>query len=117
MFNMLEAIPRLPVSNIQASCAFYKEKLGFEVIYSEEGYARLTCDKIELHLFKWTETNGITELVAESCRIRVRGVNEFYKQCEALNLVHPNGALTQQPWGETDFTIIDLDNNAIDFYE
>ncbi|KYG33346.1 bleomycin resistance family protein [Alkalihalobacillus trypoxylicola] len=114
--KMIAAIPRFPVSLIQESILFY-HKMGFEIVYSDSEYAILSMDKVEIHLFKWSETEGISKLVAQSCRIHVKKVEQFYEKYKDMNIIHPNGVLTRQNWGELDFTIIDLDNNAINFFQ
>lgn len=35
----------------------------------------------------------------------------------ALGAVHPNGPLTDQPWGSREFAILDPDHNLITLYE
>jgi catechol 2,3-dioxygenase-like lactoylglutathione lyase family enzyme len=36
---MLEAIPALPVRDMSRSVEFYREKLGFELVHREGGFA------------------------------------------------------------------------------
>ncbi|WP_042401414.1 bleomycin resistance family protein [Geomicrobium sp. JCM 19037] len=115
--KMIHAIPKLPVHNITSSITFYEYQLGFTLIYSDEEYAILTYDKVELHIFKWFTTDSVSQLIAQSCRIRVKDVAKFYDDYKEKNIIHPNGHLITQPWGETDFTVVDINNNAISFYE
>ncbi|MBM0066752.1 VOC family protein [Alkalicoccobacillus gibsonii] len=115
--KMIHAIPRLPVSNINQSCDFYKRTLNFTLIHADTDYAIVSSGKVELHLFRWTPVDGVEQLIANSCRIEVKGIDKLYKQLEIHNVIHPNGKLSNKDWGEKSFTMIDLDNNAIDFYE
>ena len=39
--RMIRAIPALPVIEMKAAVAFYRDKLGFEAVYPEGGFARL----------------------------------------------------------------------------
>lgn len=115
--KMQFATPRLPVSNIDVSCDFYVENLNFTIVHKNHDYAILQSDKVELHLFKWTPVNGVEQLIANSCRIKVKKIEKLYEYLETKEIIHPNGTLTKQVWGEIDFTVVDIDNNAINFYQ
>jgi uncharacterized glyoxalase superfamily protein PhnB len=52
-----------------------------------------------------------------SCRIEVTGIDDLYRHCQALGVVHPNGPLTDQPWGTREFAILDPDHNQIALYQ
>jgi hypothetical protein len=34
-----------------------------------------------------------------------------------VQVVHPNGELSEQPWGTREFSILDPDRNAVTFFE
>ncbi|WP_231929078.1 VOC family protein [Brevibacillus sp. SKDU10] len=48
--RMMEAIPALPITDMRKSEDFYRDKLGFTVIYHEGGFTFLKCRHVEIHL-------------------------------------------------------------------
>lgn len=112
--GMVKAVPRFPVLDLAAALEFYETRLGLQKLFELEGYAGVGRSDFELHLFKmdlpdlpkWT-----------SCRVNVRGVDELYAEFTRSGVVHPNGALANQPWSFREFTVLDLCGNAIVFGE
>jgi hypothetical protein len=47
----------------------------------------------------------------------VRYIEPLYEEYKASWVIHPNGLLETKPWGTKEFTILDLDKNAITFVE
>jgi uncharacterized glyoxalase superfamily protein PhnB len=47
----------------------------------------------------------------------VEGVEELYKTFRPLGIVHGNAPLTDQPWGDRDFSILDPDGNLVTFFQ
>ncbi len=87
----------------------------------EGGFGIMHRDEIELHLWEANKphTLGAEPHLAGSAsrRVRVEGVHALYDEYRKRGVIHPNGALTIQPWGVEDFTILDQDGNAIAFFE
>ena len=125
-------VPALPSADVARSAAFYRDRLGFEVVHEEDGFAVLRRDAARIHLWgstdeSWRETldaarpvrSGAESFIAgtASCRIAVDGIDELYERCTAEGIVHPNGVLADQWWGERDFTILDPDGNAVAFFQ
>lgn len=121
MTRMLAAVPALPVSDERRAVAFYTDALGFEELSQNgEGLGILRCDAVELHLWvpDGSAPGAETYLAGSaSCRIEVTGVEELYEHCRELSVVHPNAPLTEQPWGTTEFGVLDPDNNLVTLYE
>lgn len=119
--TLLNAIPALPVRNIEVSTRFYVDRLGFTLIHSDGGFAVLVRDQVRIHLWEANDpdTPGAEPFLAgsASCRIKVTNVDELYAEMRESDVVHPNGPLTNQPWGERDFSVLDQDNNCISFAE
>jgi len=126
------AIPALPVRDIEAAAAFYRDKLGFHLRYfNESGYAVLCRDAVEIHLWAatdeaWRARDGSAPVVSgaesflagtASCRISVEGVDEWHQQIQPLNIIHPNGPLRDTDFGTREFAVLDPDNNLITFFE
>jgi catechol 2,3-dioxygenase-like lactoylglutathione lyase family enzyme len=125
-------VPALPSADVARSVAFYRDRLGFEVVHEEDGFASLRRDAATLHFWgatdeEWREEldpakpvrTGAESFIAgtASCRIAVDGVDELYAQCVADGVVHPNGALAEKPWGSREFTILDPDGNCVTFFQ
>ncbi|WP_408010370.1 bleomycin resistance protein [Pseudalkalibacillus sp. A8] len=129
--KMLEAIPALPVTDIESSIAFYRDSLGFSVEYEEDGFAVLSWDEVQIHLWlandeRWRRVDrsapvitGTESFIAgtASCHIGMDGVDELHGRLEELGILHPNAPLGDRPWGVREFAVIDPDNNLITFYE
>ena len=128
---MLQAYPNLPVRNIARSVEFFREKVGLPPRHQEDGFAILSRDAIEVHLWlandeSWRTRNGDQLIVSgaesfiagtASCRVRVEGVEELYNSALRLGIVHGNAPLTDQPWGDRDFAIQDPDGNLVTFFQ
>jgi catechol 2,3-dioxygenase-like lactoylglutathione lyase family enzyme len=119
--KMLAATPALPVRDVPSAVAFYRDRLGFGSRHVAGGFGIMQRDDIEIHLWEANspDTPGAEPHLAgsASCRVRVEGLHELYDEYRAQGVIHPNGALAAQPWGVEDFTVLDLDDNAIAFFE
>jgi catechol 2,3-dioxygenase-like lactoylglutathione lyase family enzyme len=119
--RFLAAVPALPVSDERRAVAFLTEALGMrEVQHEGRGIGFLTRDGVQLQL--WVPDGsapGAERSLAGSvsCRIEVTGIDELHRHCQSLGVVHPNGPLTDQPWGNREFAVLDPDNNLITLYE
>ena len=129
--EMLQAYPNLPVRDISRSVEFFRDKVGFPARHQEDGFAILSRDAVEVHLWlandeSWRtrkagkpNVSGAESFLAgtASCRIRVEGVEELYQALRPLGIVHGNAPLTDQPWGDRDFAILDPDGNLVTFFQ
>lgn len=119
--KFISAIPALPVLEIDKAIRFYDSRLGFTLRHHDGGFAILHRDSIELHLWESNNPNvrGAEPFIAgtASCRVRVQGLRALYEEYGKQNVIHPNGRLTAQPWGDSDFSVLDPDNILISFYE
>lgn len=118
---MLAAIPALPVSDTARAVAFYRDRLGFAPRHVAADFAIVHRDDVEIHLWaaNQPDTAGAEPHLAgsASCRVRVVGVDALYDEYRAQGVIHPNGALAPQPWGDDDFTVLDADGNALAFFQ
>ncbi|AKF92512.1 bleomycin resistance protein [Brevibacillus laterosporus] len=119
--RMMEAIPALPITDMRKSEDFYRDKLGFTVIYHEGGFAILKCHHVEIHLWiasdeSWRNRNDLSLIVSDAesfitgtagCRIRVENIDELYQRIQPLDILHSNGHVKEQPWGDRDFSVLD----------
>jgi catechol 2,3-dioxygenase-like lactoylglutathione lyase family enzyme len=111
---MQRAIPVLASLDIEATQRFYAEKLGFDAGARYPDYGVCSRDGVQIH-FWLTDDADIPK--ATSCRVDVVGVDRLYDEMAAAGVVHPNGPLTQQPWGFREFAVLDGDGNLIKFGE
>ncbi len=138
MTKMLGAVPLLPVADAEAAAQFYVETMGFEAGFDAgfgaDGYAIVRRDDVEIHLWQagdeaWRSravpagespvASGAESFLAGtgSARIRVQGIEGLHVRCREAGIVHPNGPLTDRPWGTREFVVLDRDGNALTFFE
>jgi catechol 2,3-dioxygenase-like lactoylglutathione lyase family enzyme len=110
--TLQRAIPVLASLDLDATQRFYADKLGFDPLARYPDYAISARDGVQIH-FWLTDDADIPK--ATSCRIDVTGVEQLYDEMVAAGVVHPNGPLTEQPWGMKEFAILDGDGNLIKF--
>ena len=130
--KLLNAIPALPVGNIQNSATFFCDKLGFRVVHFDEcGFAILQRDAVELHLWaatdeSWQMREGTKPVVSgaesfiagtASCRIGVINIDELHDEVFPMNINHPNAPLRDTDFGTREFGVLDIDGNLITFFE
>lgn len=128
-------VPALPVRDIEAGAAFYAARLGFEVAYSDEGFAKLRRDEAEVHLWaasdeSWRQRadlanepicSGAESFIAgtASCRIEVDEVDDLYDEMRRADVLHPTdrGSASDTDWGTREFAALDLEGNLLTFYQ
>ena len=122
MPSFLAAVPALPVSDERAAVQFYVMTLGFAELLGPDGVglAIMVRDDVEVHL--WVADGsapGAERYLAgsASCRLRVEGVEDLYRHCEPLGVVHPQAPLRRTDWGTEEFGLLDVDGNLITLYE
>lgn len=133
--KMKKTIPALPVQNIEESVKFYADKLGFAASYYNDGFAKLTRDEIEIHLWASSDEdwkNKGSDLVSQpicsgaesflagtaSCRIEVEGIDELYEEYKKQGVIYDVDTVVEdQPWGNREFPALDHHRNLLTFYE
>ena len=92
--TLTQTIPAMPVREMDDAVAFYRDRLGFEVVHHDGGFAVLSRDEAVVHLWEssdesWRErgdaaTNpvcsGAESFIAgtASFRVQVSGVDDLY---------------------------------------
>ena len=129
--KMLRSIPALPVKDMGRSVEFYRDRLGFTVVYQEAGFAALRRDAAEIHLWaafdeNWRTREGSSPVVSgaesfiagtASCRVQVKGVDELYREFHQLGVLEADAQPRDQWWGAREFHVKDPDNNLVTFFE
>ncbi len=115
MPSMMEkAVPVLASLDILKTSEYWSDRLGFATVHKEAGYAIMQRDAVQIHFWK-CDDKAIPALT--SCRVGVQEIENLYEELKAKDTVHPRAALRQQPWGMSEFSIIDGDGNCVTFFE
>jgi catechol 2,3-dioxygenase-like lactoylglutathione lyase family enzyme len=130
-----QTIPAMPVREMSAAVGFYRERLGFEVLHHDGGFAVLSRDQAVVHLWEasdesWRERDdvrakpvctGAESFLAgtASFRVRVQGVDELYQELSRADVLHPvsKECVDDTDFGTREFATLDLDGNLVTFFE
>jgi catechol 2,3-dioxygenase-like lactoylglutathione lyase family enzyme len=129
-----QAIPALPVRDAVASVDFYRDRLGFDVLHHDGGFAVLRRDDAVVHLWEASDEtwrrgvdlerpidSGAESFIAgtASCRIAVEGVDDLYAELEPRNVLHKvsRDGVTDTDFGTREFATLDRDGNLISFFQ
>ena len=116
-----------------AASAFYRDRLGFEVLHNDGGFAVVARDEAVINLWEasdesWRERHSVENPVRSgaesfiagtaSCRIRVEGVDELYAELSRAEVLHPvsKGGVENTDFGSREFATLDLDGNLLTFF-
>jgi catechol 2,3-dioxygenase-like lactoylglutathione lyase family enzyme len=131
--SLSQTIPALPVRDAAAAAAFYRDRLGFDVLHHDGGFAVLGRDDAVLHLWEagdesWRGRDSIEEPVRSgaesfiagtaSCRIRVVDVDGLYAEMAEADVLHPvsRDGVSDTDYGAREFATLDLDGNLVTFF-
>lgn len=102
-----QLVPELPVADVEAAQAYYRDKLGFTVawLYEDKSIGAVSRDNHAIFLRK---REGVIEPSIHW--VHAADVHAAYEEFTNLGatIVEP---LEKKPWGLTQFTIQDLDGN------
>jgi catechol 2,3-dioxygenase-like lactoylglutathione lyase family enzyme len=130
-----QTIPAMPVRDAAAAVVFYRDRLGFEVVYEDDGFAVLRRDGAQLHLWQagdesWREraalrdhpvSSGAESFIAgtASCRIEVEDVDALYEELRPKEVLHQvsREGVSETDFGSREFATLDQDGNLISFFE
>jgi len=109
-------VPKLPARNLPETTSFYVNALDFTLVASYPDYLILEKDTQEIHFFLF-ETLEITTNYGQ-VYIRTTEISKLYETLLRKSVaIHPNGKLTTKPWRQTEFSLLDPDNNLLTFGE
>ena len=131
--TLTQTIPALPVRDAAAATAFYRDRLGFEVLHTDDGFVVVKRDAAEVHLWQsgdesWRERDTLERPVRSgaesfiagttSCRIRTDDVGALYDELHGAGVLHPvsEDGVTTTDFGTREFSVIDVDGNLISFF-
>jgi catechol 2,3-dioxygenase-like lactoylglutathione lyase family enzyme len=134
MVTLTQTIPALPARDVSAAVEYYRDRLGFEALHVDGGFAVLGRDEAVLHLWEagdesWQQRgtgerpvrSGAESFIAgtASCRIRVDGVDELYEELRGRDVLHPaaRDGVTDTEYGARELAALDLDGNLVVFFQ
>ena len=109
--RMLRAImPELPLTDVPAGVAYYRDVLGFTVNYAQHDIGVMDRDKTRLLLVARTPRHtGIG-----SCYFYVQDADALHAELVAKG-ANVQGEPVSQPWGLREFRVLDLEGNQLSF--
>jgi catechol 2,3-dioxygenase-like lactoylglutathione lyase family enzyme len=131
--TLSQTIPALPVRDAARAVEFYRDRLGFEVVHHDGGFAVVTRDGAELHLWEasddsWRERgsqdrpvqSGAESFIAgtASCRIAADDVDALYDEYRRSDVLHPvsKDGVQDTDFGTREFATLDVDGNLLTFF-
>jgi catechol 2,3-dioxygenase-like lactoylglutathione lyase family enzyme len=125
-------IPALPVRDVRAAVAYYRERFGFDAPHETDDFAVLARDAAEVHLWgasddRWRTRDDVREkpicsgaesFIAgtASCRIEVADIDSLFEELSAAEVLHPTTrGITETDFGTKEFATLDLDGNLLTF--
>jgi catechol 2,3-dioxygenase-like lactoylglutathione lyase family enzyme len=132
--TLTQTIPAMPVREMPGAVVFYRDRLGFEVLRHEGGFAVLARDEAVVHLWEasdesWREKvpadepvrSGAESFIAgtASFRVQVTGVDELYTEMREADVLHPvsKDGVDDTDFGTREFATLDPDGNLVTFFE
>jgi catechol 2,3-dioxygenase-like lactoylglutathione lyase family enzyme len=120
--RLVRAEPQLFVRDIQRACAFYAERLGFEVVFihgEPPFYGQVARDGVRLNLRHVDQPAIAAEVRARepdllAASIVVTNLEQLYLAYQAADVVFYQ-PLRTEPWGAQTFIVPDLDENLVLF--
>ena len=126
-------IPALPVRDAAAAVAFYRDRLGFEVLHHDGGFAVLRRDDAVVHLWEssdeeWRQRDSLERPIRSgaesflagtaSCRIEVTDIDALFLELQEQAVLHTmsRGGVETSDFGTREFAAVDLDGNLIGFH-
>jgi len=95
---------------------FYTTSLDFKKVGLGDfaGYLMLEKDNLQIHFFEFTALDPKENY--GQVYIRVDDIDGLYQSyLERGVAIHPNGKLQAKPWGQKEFSVLDVDNNLLTF--
>lgn len=112
--RLRSAVPIIPAREIVATAAWYRDRLGFEVVHTEREYGIVARDDVQVHF--WGPSGIAPKESMTMYRIEADDIAQFHEHCRAEGIVHPNAPLEDKPWGTREFAVIDGDGNLLTFF-
>jgi catechol 2,3-dioxygenase-like lactoylglutathione lyase family enzyme len=127
-------IPALPVRDVGAAVAYYRDRFGFNSPHETGDFAVLVRDDAVLHLWGATDeawhsredfsrqpiSSGAESFLAgtASCRIEVANVDALFAELQAAGVLHEvsRNGVTATDFRTREFATLDSDGNLLTFF-
>ena len=124
----------MPVRDVRAAAAHYRDRFGFDAPHETDGFAVLVRDDAVLHLWGATDErwhsrgdlaghpicSGAESFPAgtASCRIEAADVDALFDELQNAGVLHPTaqGGVAATEFGTREFATLDLDGNLLTFF-
>ena len=133
MVTLTQTIPALPVRDAAGAVDFYRDRLGFDVVHHDGGFAVVSRDGAELHLWEasddsWRDRGSLDRPVQSgaesfiagtaSCRISADDVDGLYEELKSKDVLHPvsRDGVQNTDFGTREFATLDQDGNLLTFF-
>jgi catechol 2,3-dioxygenase-like lactoylglutathione lyase family enzyme len=134
--TLTQTIPAMPVRDAAAAVDFYRDKLGFETLHHDGGFAVMGRDDAVVHLWEagdetWRERyslerpvrSGAESFIAGTASFRVNvdsaeAVDRLFEELQRADVLHPvsKDGVDDTDFGTHEFSVLDLDGNLIGFF-
>jgi len=129
-----KTIPALPVRDVAAAVAHYREHFGFDARHEADDFAVVARDDAVLHLWGATDEDwrsrddltgqpicsGAESFLAgtASCRVEVVDVDALFDELQREGVLHPTvrGDVAATDYGTREFAAVDADGNLLTFF-
>ena len=129
-----KTIPALPVRDVRAAIAYYREHFGFDAPHGAADFAVVVRDDAVLHLWGATDEDwrsredltsrpicsGAESFLAGtgSCRIEVGDVDALFDELQREGVLHAvsRAGVGATEFGTREFAAVDLDGNLLTFF-
>ena len=134
MVTLGQTIPALPARDVATAVGFYRDRLGFDIVHHDGGFAVVARDDAVIHLWEsgdesWRERDDLRERPVvsgaesflagtASCRVEAADVDALFAELERAGVLHSvsRDGVTTTDFGSREFATVDQDGNLITFY-
>jgi uncharacterized glyoxalase superfamily protein PhnB len=127
-------IPALPVRDVGAAVAYYRDRFGFDAPHVAGDFAVVVRDDAVLHLWGASDEgwrarehldrlpicSGAESFLAgtASCRIEVSDVDALFAELQAAGVLHDvsHAGVSATDFGTREFATLDSDGNLLTFF-
>jgi catechol 2,3-dioxygenase-like lactoylglutathione lyase family enzyme len=132
--KLSQTIPAMPVRDAAAAVDFYRDRLGFDVLHHDGGFAVMSRDEAVVHLWQagdedWRKgidpdrpvCSGAESFIAgtASFRVVVDGIDDLYDEMRGKEVLHPvsREGVDDTDFGTREFDTLDQDGNLVTFFQ
>jgi len=132
--GLQRTIPALPVRDVGAAVAYYRDRFGFDAPHQTADFAVLVRDDAVLHLWGATDDawrsrddvdrhpvcSGAESFLAgtASCRVEVSDIDALFEELRSAEVLHAvsRRGVSATDFGTKEFATLDTDGNLLTFF-